>query len=105
MGIIQYFSYHCFSSIFYHGIRVFLFLILNIVSFLLSILYSFFPLNLLRIVSLSHHSFLEMVNSTSGDTQTQQNVTGDAGSFHLGNNNQPGISIVTEPLTGKNYLI
>lgn len=45
-----------------------------------------------------------MVNSRSGNSQEKQVGSGDAGSFHLGNNNQFGISIIKAPFTGTNYL-
>lgn len=45
-----------------------------------------------------------MANTGSENTQAKQSSSGDMGFFHLENNDQPGISIVTAPFTGTNYL-
>lgn len=45
-----------------------------------------------------------MANTGSGNSQAKQIGSGDLGSFHLGNNDQLGISIIIAPFTGTNYL-
>lgn len=45
-----------------------------------------------------------MTTTESRTLQDKRIATTDAGFFHLGNNDQPRVSIVTAPFTGVNYL-
>lgn len=49
--------------------------------------------------------FFSMADTGSGDSQTRSVGSMDTGSFQLGNNDQPRITILTAPFTGTNYLM